>query len=284
MLNRLSRIFVLMAIGSFQIVMADDQSKTGCKSDPKDLGVAMYLQNFQGCFISRKFADRLARVYVEEKYDSSLFVAGKGDVVDGDDVWWVTFENNLPKLEGGIRPKSISVEIRKANGQIVALPAELPREIGIAVSAPSSTMDHAYVPPPPFVEPGDEIREFLEGTWKGSADTPPIPFGFEIKTERQKWLFRMTTHSYCKWRQWHLYEFVGAGATPAAVAANPLGPNLKSSKITIDGKRSGSFCLGLPAEIFFEFLSDKMVRVSVTQYLENGKQEKMGYMMTRVRQ
>ncbi len=54
-----------MAIGSFQIVMADDQSKTGCKSDPKDLGVAMYLQNFQGCFISRKFADRLARVYVE---------------------------------------------------------------------------------------------------------------------------------------------------------------------------------------------------------------------------
>jgi hypothetical protein len=40
----------------------------------------------------------------------------------------------------------------------------------------------------------------------------------------------------------------------------------------------------LPAEIFFEFLSDKMVRVSVTQYLENGKQDKMGYMMTRVRQ
>jgi hypothetical protein len=112
-----------MAIGSFQIVMADDQSKTGCKSDPKDLGVAMYLQNFQGCFISRKFADRLARVYVEEKYDSSLFVAGNGDVVDGDDVWWVTFENNLPKLEGGIRPKSITVEIRKTNGQIVALPA-----------------------------------------------------------------------------------------------------------------------------------------------------------------
>ena len=84
MLNRLSRILVLMAIGSFQIVIADDQSKTGCKSDPKDLGVAMYLQNFQGCFISRKFADRLARVYVEEKYDSALFVAGNGDVVDGD--------------------------------------------------------------------------------------------------------------------------------------------------------------------------------------------------------
>jgi hypothetical protein len=73
-------------------------------------------------------------------------------------------------------------------------------------------------------------------------------------------------------------------ATPAEVAANPLGPNLNSSKITIDGKRSGSFCLGLPAEIFFEFLSDKMVRVSVTQYLENDKQDKMGYMMTRVRQ
>jgi hypothetical protein len=34
----------------------------------------------------------------------------------------------------------------------------------------------------------------------------------------------------------------------------------------------------------FEFLSDKMVRVSVTQYLENGKRDKMGYMMTRVRQ
>jgi hypothetical protein len=27
-----------------------------------------------------------------------------------------------------------------------------------------------------------------------------------------------------------------------------------------------------------------MVRVSVTQYLDNGKQDKMGYMMTRVRQ
>jgi hypothetical protein len=59
---------------------------------------------------------------VEEKYDSSLFVAGNGDVVDGDDVWWVTFENNLPKLEGGIRPKSITVEIRKTNGRMAANP------------------------------------------------------------------------------------------------------------------------------------------------------------------
>jgi hypothetical protein len=72
MLNRLSRIFVLMAIGSFQIVMADDQSKTGCKSDPKELGVAMYLQNFQGCFISRKFADRLVPNWM--KLDGQLEV------------------------------------------------------------------------------------------------------------------------------------------------------------------------------------------------------------------
>ncbi len=221
---------------------------------------------------------------MEEKYDSSLFVAGNGNVVDDDEVWWVTFDNNLPKLEGSIRPKSITVEIRKTSGQIVTLPAELPKDIGSIVPARPSSTDHPYVPPPPFIEPGDEIREFLQGTWKVAAAASPISFGFEIKTEGEKWFFRITTHSYCKWRQWNLYEGVGAGAGPAEVAANPLGPNLKSSKITIDGKRSGSSCLGLPAEVFFEFLWDKMVRVSVTQYLENGRQDKMGYMMTRVRQ
>ncbi len=160
MLNRLSMILVLMAIGASQIAIADDQPKAGCKADPKDLGIAMYLQNFHGCFISQKFAERLARLYMEEKYDSSLFVAGNGNVVDGDELWWVIFDNNLPKLEGSIRPKSITVEIRKTNGQIVALPAELPREFGIAVSAPPSSMGHPYVPPPPFTEPGHEIREF----------------------------------------------------------------------------------------------------------------------------
>jgi hypothetical protein len=246
----------------------DISGVAGCKADPKELGIAMYLQNFHGCFISRKFAERLARLYVEEKYDSSLFVAGNGNVVDGDEVWWVTFDNNLPNLEDSIRPKGITVEIRKTNGQIIALPAELPKEIGSTLPARPSSTDQPYVPPPPFIEPGDEIREFLQGTWRVTAAASPIHFGFEIKTEGEKWFLRITTHSYCKWRQWQLFESVGAGATPAEVKANPLGPNLKSSKITIDGKRSGSSCLGLPAEIFFEFLSNEMVRVSVTQYLE----------------
>jgi hypothetical protein len=51
------------------------------------------------------------------------FVAGRSEVVDKGDVWWVTFDNTLPALVGSVRPRSIAVEIRKTNGEIVALPA-----------------------------------------------------------------------------------------------------------------------------------------------------------------
>jgi ABC-type xylose transport system substrate-binding protein len=84
----------------------------------------MVLQNLQGCFVSREFAEHLAQLVMEEKYNnSSIFVAGRSEVVDKGDVWWVTFDNTLPALVGSVRPRSIAVEIRKTNGEIVALPA-----------------------------------------------------------------------------------------------------------------------------------------------------------------
>ena len=126
-MNRWSSAWAILAVGLTQVSPADELA-ANCNADPKILGISMFLQNFHGCFISEKFSERLARLIMEEKYTSSLFVAGSSVVTDGNDVWRVTFQNKLPSNGKDIRPSEITIAIRKANGAVVDLPAEPPNK------------------------------------------------------------------------------------------------------------------------------------------------------------
>ena len=91
---------------------------------------SMFLLNTQGPFISEKFAERFGRLVIEEKYPPHLFsTIGVGKVVDNGETWRVTFENGLakpgehglPMSEGLVVPWRLTIEIRKANGEVLAI-------------------------------------------------------------------------------------------------------------------------------------------------------------------
>jgi hypothetical protein len=78
-------------------------------------------------FISQDFAQKLARLVIEEKYPKDMFSAPEpGTVVDKGEAWWVTVDNalasqraTLPK--GAIIPRGLTIQIRKSNGEILAI-------------------------------------------------------------------------------------------------------------------------------------------------------------------
>jgi hypothetical protein len=64
------------------------------------LSITMTLQNQKGPFVTRNFAERLARPVIEEKYQRNIFViTGSAKVLEADGMWWVTFSNALPHSE-----------------------------------------------------------------------------------------------------------------------------------------------------------------------------------------
>lgn len=88
----------------------------------------MFLQNSSGPFVSEHFAERLALLVIEEKYRTVFSVRGPAKIVDKGGVWSVTFENAATDEGGGsIKSqvitilKSLTIEIRKSNGEIVTI-------------------------------------------------------------------------------------------------------------------------------------------------------------------
>jgi hypothetical protein len=97
------------------------------KSDQLD--PSMLLFNLQGNFVSKEFADRLAILVIDEKYPKEYFIRrGPGRIVDGGEAWSVTYENTLgnandpiPISGGKIVPRTLTIRIRKLNGEIIAI-------------------------------------------------------------------------------------------------------------------------------------------------------------------
>jgi hypothetical protein len=93
------------------------------------LDPSMLLFNFEGPFISREFADRLAVLVIDQKWPKDVFVRrGPGQVADLGDLWSVTYENALgnandpiPTSGGKAVPKTLTIRIKKVNGEIVAI-------------------------------------------------------------------------------------------------------------------------------------------------------------------
>jgi hypothetical protein len=83
---------------------------------------SMELQNLVGPFVTQTFAQRLAVLVLEERYTANVFLPKTPVVaVDKGELWSVTVENALSLEPGLIRPKDITVQIRKRNGEIVAI-------------------------------------------------------------------------------------------------------------------------------------------------------------------
>ena len=95
------------------------------------LSVSMIALNQGQPFVSQSFAERLALLVIEEKYPRDFFtVRGSGNTVDKGDIWLVTFDNGLTDpsdknalavVQGRVIPKRLTITIRKANCEIVAI-------------------------------------------------------------------------------------------------------------------------------------------------------------------
>ncbi len=95
------------------------------------LSPSMLVLNQGRPFVSEQFAERLAKLVVDEKYPTDIFsVRGPGTVSSKGDSWLATFENALvppedgsplPMSNGKIIPRRLTITIRKTNGEIVAI-------------------------------------------------------------------------------------------------------------------------------------------------------------------
>jgi hypothetical protein len=96
---------------------------TGCITDRRaTLEPFMRLQNLAGPFISQSFAERLARLVIEEKYPKNSFsIQGPANVADKGDTWWVTFDNAVQGTMPAMISKRLTVHIRKTDGAIVTI-------------------------------------------------------------------------------------------------------------------------------------------------------------------
>lgn len=92
---------------------------------------SMVLLNFEGPFVSRDFAEKLAVLVIDQKWSKDVFVRrGAGRIVDLGDAWSVTYENALdsgtdpmPTWKGKVVPRTLTIRIKKANGEILAISA-----------------------------------------------------------------------------------------------------------------------------------------------------------------
>lgn len=104
---------------------------TGCapKGTRMNSSVTMMALNSVQPFASESFARRMALLIIEDRYPPDVFSpAGTGVVVDGGEVWHVTFDNSLintsggqkmPMIDGVVVPKKLTFVIRKRNAEVV---------------------------------------------------------------------------------------------------------------------------------------------------------------------
>lgn len=112
------------------VVAALLSAAPGCSSAGKamDQSIAMIALNSVQPFASETYAKKVALLVLDDRYPKSVFLPQEGGtVVDGGDVWSVTFENSLlkdnrdafPILDGVLLPRTLTFEIRKADAAIV---------------------------------------------------------------------------------------------------------------------------------------------------------------------
>jgi hypothetical protein len=91
-------------------------------SVPPHLESSMDLQNMNGPFITKPFAENLALLVVQQRYSKDIFVARTPVTVgDAGDSWLVTVDNSLPLEPKTIKPFHLTVVIRKKNGEILGV-------------------------------------------------------------------------------------------------------------------------------------------------------------------
>lgn len=89
---------------------------------PSDVG--MFVLNFEKPFVSRGFAEKLARLVMTEKLGQAVLAADAPDVQDKNENWLVTFKIAKWNIPDGLRPMAtshVSLAIRKADGAIVSV-------------------------------------------------------------------------------------------------------------------------------------------------------------------
>lgn len=102
----------------------------GCSSAGKamDQSIAMIALNTAQPFVSEAFAKKVVLLVLDDRYPKSVFRPQEGGtVLDGGDVWIVTFENALlkdnsesfPIVDGELLPRALTFDIRKADAAIV---------------------------------------------------------------------------------------------------------------------------------------------------------------------
>lgn len=91
-------------------------------SVPPHLESSMDLQNLNGPFITKTFAESLALLVVQQRYSKDIFVARTPVTVeDAGDRWLTTVNNSLPLEPKTIKPFHLMVVIRKRNGEILGV-------------------------------------------------------------------------------------------------------------------------------------------------------------------
>jgi hypothetical protein len=96
-----------------------------------NMSVSMLVLNQGQPFVSREFAERLARLVIDEKYSKDLFTAqGPPHIVDNGDTWSVTFANGqvnpadkspMPLIKGRLFSRRLTITIRKTNCEVISI-------------------------------------------------------------------------------------------------------------------------------------------------------------------
>jgi hypothetical protein len=114
------------ALGAFASALLSSAVCAEC-SAIKDHDTSILLLNFKGPLVSEQLAERIAWDFFQVRYgNSGLFEPRRpAEILDLDDRWGVTFDNNL--LDSSvdsttrIQPKRMGIEICKSDGAILRL-------------------------------------------------------------------------------------------------------------------------------------------------------------------
>ncbi len=96
---------------------------------PMPQSVSMILMNQGHPFVSKALAERLCLAILDDRYPDYIFrPKSQAEVSDGDDIWLVTFENELvppdensqlPMVNGKLVPRNLTFVIRKSNAEVI---------------------------------------------------------------------------------------------------------------------------------------------------------------------
>lgn len=117
----------LVIASSYNMAVADSPFKIDpCENVMPKFNLSMTLLNVDQPFVSKEFSKRLALLVLDEKYPKDIFVYEESVTVTDNGETWVVIVNNSIFSEdraslGSIIPRRLSVEIRKANGEIIGI-------------------------------------------------------------------------------------------------------------------------------------------------------------------